>query len=245
MRRFERDEAPGLQAMFHVPVSDLAQAYGRPNGRRLYDRDDLIVRFRVVLIDPTYYDREAYVDVRQERPASDPPGTDPVECPTLREAVVFANTNATLDGAPTIDTIVLPAGTYTLSTLGLDETFLPAEGENPPTLTNTPDAAIGDLDISEPLPFVVDDILLRFDDARSTAREPGAGLEQGAEVGYVIITLGIVGVLLAVWRLIALTITGGKVSAQLKRPESGIARSFEDAVEMACAHPIRDGEGVA
>ena len=41
--------------------------------------DDLIVRFRVVLIDPQYYDREAYVDVRQERPASTPPGTDPTE----------------------------------------------------------------------------------------------------------------------------------------------------------------------
>jgi hypothetical protein len=35
--------------------------------------DDLIIRFRVVLIDPTYYDLEAYVDVREERPASDPP----------------------------------------------------------------------------------------------------------------------------------------------------------------------------
>lgn len=45
-------------------------------------------------------------------------------------------------------------------------------------------------------------------------------IEQGAEVGYVIIALGIVGVLLAVWRLIALTITGGKVRTQLKRPES-------------------------
>jgi biopolymer transport protein ExbB len=45
-------------------------------------------------------------------------------------------------------------------------------------------------------------------------------IEQGAEVGYVIIALGIVGVLLAVWRLIALTITGGKVRSQLKRPES-------------------------
>jgi biopolymer transport protein ExbB len=45
-------------------------------------------------------------------------------------------------------------------------------------------------------------------------------VQQGAQVGYVIIALGIVGVLLAVWRLIALTITGGKVSSQLKRPES-------------------------
>ncbi|MGD8323976.1 MAG: MotA/TolQ/ExbB proton channel family protein [Gammaproteobacteria bacterium] len=45
-------------------------------------------------------------------------------------------------------------------------------------------------------------------------------IQQGAEVGYVIIALGIIGVLLAVWRLIALTITGGKVNSQLKRPES-------------------------
>ena len=45
MRRFQRDEAPGLQAMFHVPVSELAAAYGRPDGRRLYDRDDLMVRW--------------------------------------------------------------------------------------------------------------------------------------------------------------------------------------------------------
>ncbi len=45
-------------------------------------------------------------------------------------------------------------------------------------------------------------------------------IQQGAEVGYVIIALGIIGVLLAVWRLIALTITGGKVSAQLKKPDS-------------------------
>jgi len=43
--RFERDEAPGLQAMFHVPVSELAAAYGRPDSRLLYDREDLIVRW--------------------------------------------------------------------------------------------------------------------------------------------------------------------------------------------------------
>ena len=45
LRRFERDEAPGLQAMFHVPVCELAAAYGRPDSRLLYDRDDLIVRW--------------------------------------------------------------------------------------------------------------------------------------------------------------------------------------------------------
>ena len=41
--------------------------------------DTLNVTFQVVLIDPQYYDLEAHVDVRQERPASDPPGTDPTE----------------------------------------------------------------------------------------------------------------------------------------------------------------------
>jgi hypothetical protein len=43
--RFERDEVPGLQAMFHVPVSELAQTYGHPNSRLLYERDDLIIRW--------------------------------------------------------------------------------------------------------------------------------------------------------------------------------------------------------
>lgn len=43
--RFERDDVPGLQAMFHVPISELAAAYGRPDSRLLYERDDLIVRW--------------------------------------------------------------------------------------------------------------------------------------------------------------------------------------------------------
>ncbi|MDH4074018.1 MAG: hypothetical protein OEV41_13025, partial [Gammaproteobacteria bacterium] len=34
---------------------------------------------QVVLIDPQYYDLEAYVDVRQEQPGSNPAGTDPTE----------------------------------------------------------------------------------------------------------------------------------------------------------------------
>ncbi len=41
--------------------------------------DVVTVRFRTVLIDPQYYDREAYLDVRTESPASDPPDTDPTE----------------------------------------------------------------------------------------------------------------------------------------------------------------------
>ena len=41
--------------------------------------DVLTITFRTVLIDPSYYDREAYIDVQVERPGSDPPNTDPTE----------------------------------------------------------------------------------------------------------------------------------------------------------------------
>ncbi len=41
--------------------------------------DTLNVVFGVVQIDPQYYDREAYIDVRQEQPGSDPANTDPTE----------------------------------------------------------------------------------------------------------------------------------------------------------------------
>ena len=41
--------------------------------------DVLTVTFRTVLIDPQYYDLEAYVDVRTEEPGSDPANTDPTE----------------------------------------------------------------------------------------------------------------------------------------------------------------------
>ena len=41
--------------------------------------DELNIRFRTVLIDPTYYDKEAYLDVRTESPTSDPANTDPDE----------------------------------------------------------------------------------------------------------------------------------------------------------------------
>jgi hypothetical protein len=50
-----------------------------PNANMIRHGDDVIVRFRVVLIDPLYYDRNAYIDIRNERPGSDPPNTDPPE----------------------------------------------------------------------------------------------------------------------------------------------------------------------
>ena len=74
-----------------------------------------------------------------------------VECPTLREAVMYANSSA----VPSMDTIRLSAGTYTLTTTGADEDFPSCEGlptpteENPPDFTNEPDASIGDLDITQ------------------------------------------------------------------------------------------------
>jgi hypothetical protein len=46
MHCFEHDETPGLYANFHVPVSQLAQAYGRTDSRYLYTtRGDLISRW--------------------------------------------------------------------------------------------------------------------------------------------------------------------------------------------------------
>jgi biopolymer transport protein ExbB len=42
-------------------------------------------------------------------------------------------------------------------------------------------------------------------------------IEQGGTVGYIIIALGIIGLLLALWRWLALVITGSRVRAQLKK----------------------------
>ena len=79
-------------------------------------------------------------------------GTDPVTCATLREAIMFANANTGTDGTQTQDTIVLPAGTYSLTIEGLDETFEPGMmPEDQPSVLNEPDASIGDLDVTESL----------------------------------------------------------------------------------------------
>ncbi len=48
----------------------------------------------------------------------------------------------------------------------------------------------------------------------------GERIAQGKEVGYVIIALGIIGVLIAIWRLIVLSGTGAKVNAQIKNPDN-------------------------
>ena len=99
-------------------------------------------------------------------------GTDPVTCPTLREAIMFANGNAATDGTQTQDTIMLPEGTYLLTIEGADETF-EASGDPmvEPTVTNAPDASIGDLDITESLIIEgagSDLTLIQWDDGAAT-----------------------------------------------------------------------------
>lgn len=47
----------------------------------------------------------------------------------------------------------------------------------------------------------------------------GERIAQGKEVGYVIIVLGIIGVLVALWRLLVLSGTSAKVRSQMKNPD--------------------------
>jgi predicted outer membrane repeat protein len=73
---------------------------------------------------------------------------------SLREAVLSVNTGADtgdciagiLEAYGTNDSITLPAGTYNLTRTGLDETHT---ATIPYTVVNTPDTAIGDIDIQK------------------------------------------------------------------------------------------------
>ncbi|WP_405224248.1 MotA/TolQ/ExbB proton channel family protein [Lentisalinibacter sediminis] len=63
----------------------------------------------------------------------------------------------------------------------------------------------------------------------------GERVNQGGTVGYVIIAIGCVGLLIALWRLLALLVTGRKLRSQLKRdgasegnPLGRILKVFED-----------------
>ena len=44
MQRFEADEPLGMQAHFHVPVSELAEKYGQRESRKVYTANDLKIR---------------------------------------------------------------------------------------------------------------------------------------------------------------------------------------------------------
>ncbi len=67
-------------------------------------------------------------------------------------------------------------------------------------------------------------------------------IQQGGNVGYVIIGLGIFAVLLAMWRFIALTITGMAVNAQLKRKEVSTKNPLGRVLSVAESNPDADQE---
>ena len=77
---------------------------------------------------------------------------------SLREAVLSVNAGANvgdcvatvLEAYGTKDTLNLPAGVYTLTRIGVDETFVDAQPGNSaavPTVSNVADATVGDLDL--------------------------------------------------------------------------------------------------
>ncbi len=65
---------------------------GVPVSNMIRHGDEVDVIFRVVLIDPTYYDKVANLDVREEAPNSDPPDTDPTQSfPVSSQATLVFN----------------------------------------------------------------------------------------------------------------------------------------------------------
>lgn len=101
---------------------------------------------------------------------------------SLREAVLSVNAGAnqgdclanTTEAYGTHDTITLPAGTYTLTASGLDETYTdagPADPNVAPVVQNTPDARVGDLDLHKSVRLVgagATNTTIRWDTAAST-----------------------------------------------------------------------------
>ena len=74
---------PAVMLSNTAPEFEVTSSSAHPNFpdqvNMLRHGDVLNVIFQVVLIDPQYYDREAYIDVRQEQPGSNPANTDPTE----------------------------------------------------------------------------------------------------------------------------------------------------------------------
>lgn len=97
----------------------------------------------------------------------------PVSCPSLRSAIIYTNQNA---GA---DTITLPAGTYTLSIQGVDETWSGSGTTADPYVPAiTADATRGDLDITDDLTITgagPDQTLIQWDSAIARDSDPATG----------------------------------------------------------------------
>jgi biopolymer transport protein ExbB len=69
-------------------------------------------------------------------------------------------------------------------------------------------------------------------------------IAQGKVVGYVIIVLGIIGLAIAIWRLIALSATGAAVNRQAKNLEQAGNNPLGRVIKVAHDHPNIDVEGL-
>jgi len=69
-------------------------------------------------------------------------------------------------------------------------------------------------------------------------------IQQGQIVGYVIITLGLIGVVIALWRLLALSATSAKCSRQAKNLEQAGNNPLGRVIKIALDNPGVDVEGL-
>ena len=69
-------------------------------------------------------------------------------------------------------------------------------------------------------------------------------IAQGKVVGYVIIVIGIIGVLIAIWRLVALSITGAAVNRQAKHPEKATNNPLGRVLKVYEDSPDTDVESL-
>jgi len=72
----------------------------------------------------------------------------------------------------------------------------------------------------------------------------GERIAQGKEVGYVIIALGIIGVAIALWRLLALSAIGSKVNAQIKNPDQPGDNPLGRVFKVHADNPTADVESL-
>jgi biopolymer transport protein ExbB len=69
-------------------------------------------------------------------------------------------------------------------------------------------------------------------------------IAQGKQVGYVIIALGIVGLVLALWRLLALSATAAKVNHQIKNLDKAGNNPLGRVLKIAIDNPDSDVESL-
>ena len=69
-------------------------------------------------------------------------------------------------------------------------------------------------------------------------------IAQGKEVGYVIITLGIIGLAIAIWRLLALSATAAKVNRQAKNLDNPGNNPLGHVLQIAVDNPESDVEAL-